>query len=239
MTSRDLKALEIAARMRLVCQDGAWIVPSQSGNGTYKVALGADGTSCTCEDWTLRKEECKHIIAVRLVAERDGQGTAPAIDTEVLPIKKKYTQDWPAYNDAQINEKRRFRVLLADLCRGLPELPSKGGRPRVPIADVIFACVFKVYSTVSSRRFGTDLAEAYDMGLVSRDMHPNKVNCYMENPELYPILHRLITVTSLPLRSVETVFAPDSTGFSSSRFVRWCQQSRETGSPALFVIGIG
>jgi transposase len=221
MTSRELKALEIAARMRLVYRDGVWIVPSQSGNGTYKVALGTGGVTCTCEDWTLRKEDCKHIIAARLVSERDGNKKAPEIDTAVLPVKKKYTQDWPAYNDAQINEKRRFRVLLADLCRGLPELPSKGGRPRVPIADVVFACVFKVYSTFSSRRFGTDLAEAYEMGFVSRDMHPNKVNCYLENPELYPILRRLITVASLPLRSIEAVFAPDSTGFSTSRFVRW------------------
>jgi transposase len=221
MTSRELKALEIAARMKLVCKDGVWNVPSQSGQGIYKVALGTDGASCTCEDWVLRREDCKHIIAARLVSERDGDAKAPEIDTAVLPIKKKYTRDWPAYNDAQINEKRRFRVLLADLCRGLPELPSKGGRPRVPIADVIFACVFKVYSTFSSRRFGTDLAESFDMGFVTRNMHPNKVNCYLENPDLYPVLRGLITASSLPLRSVETVFAPDSTGFSSSRFVRW------------------
>jgi transposase len=38
---------------------------------------------------------------------------------------------------------------------------------------------------------------------------------------LTPILHRLITLSSLPLKTVETVFAPDSTGFSTSRFVKW------------------
>lgn len=221
MTSRELKALEIAARMRLIYKEGFWTVPSQSGKGTYKVALGTGGATCTCEDWSLRREDCKHIVAARLVAERDGDGKAPEIDTDALPLRKTYSQNWPAYNEAQINEKRRFRVLLAELCRGLPELPSKGGRPRVPIADVIFSCVFKVYSTFSSRRFGTDLAESFDMGFVTRNMHPNKVNCYLENPDLYNVLRGLITTSSLPLRSVETIFAPDSTGFSSSRFVRW------------------
>jgi transposase len=221
MTSRELKALEIAARVRLSRRGTTWTVPSQSGNGAYEVTLGTEGPSCTCEDWSLRGEDCKHIIAVKIVSARDGNGTAPEIDAETLPAKKKYTQNWPAYNEAQITEKRRFRVLLADLCRGLPPLPSKGGRPRVPIDDTIFACVYKVYSTFSSRRFGSYLAEAFDMGFVSRDMHPNKINTYMENPELFPILRELITVTSLPLKSVENAFAPDSTGFSTSRFVRW------------------
>lgn len=34
-------------------------------------------------------------------------------------------------------------------------------------------------------------------------------------------LQQLIVRSSLPLKAVETVFAPDSTGFSTSRFVRW------------------
>jgi transposase len=221
VTNRELKGMEIAARMRISFKDGVWNVPSQSGNGIYKVCLEAEVATCNCEDWILRKEDCKHIIAARLVSERDGVGVAPEIDTETLPAKKTYKQNWPAYNEAQITEKSRFRVLLADLCRGLPQIPSKGGRPRVPISDVVFACAYKVYSTVSSRRFGTDLTEAFEKGFVSRDMHPNKVNCYLENEELFPILRRVITLSSLPLKSVESVFAPDSTGFSTSRFVRW------------------
>ena len=36
-----------------------------------------------------------------------------------------------------------------------------------------------------------------------------------------PVLHSLVVRASLPLRAVETTFAPDSTGFSTSRFVRW------------------
>jgi transposase len=43
----------------------------------------------------------------------------------------------------------------------------------------------------------------------------------LENPELTPILYSLITETSLPLKSVEVDFAADSSGFTTSRFVRW------------------
>jgi transposase len=43
----------------------------------------------------------------------------------------------------------------------------------------------------------------------------------MENPELTPILKRLVEVSSTPLKAVETAFAVDSSGFSASRFDRW------------------
>ena len=46
---RELKGLEIAARCRLTFNDGDWVVPSQSGNGTYRVTLNPP--SCTCDDF--------------------------------------------------------------------------------------------------------------------------------------------------------------------------------------------
>src|SRR5262249_12689178 len=44
---------------------------------------------------------------------------------------------------------------------------------------------------------------------------------YLERPELTPVLYALIERSALPLRAVEVQFAPDSSGFSCSRFVRW------------------
>lgn len=43
----------------------------------------------------------------------------------------------------------------------------------------------------------------------------------MESDDLTPILHDLIAMSCAPLRMVETSFAPDSSGFSTSRFDRW------------------
>src|SRR5262249_59041995 len=36
-----------------------------------------------------------------------------------------------------------------------------------------------------------------------------------------PILYEMIRQSSLPLKEVETTFAPDSSGFCTSRFIRW------------------
>jgi transposase len=49
----------------------------------------------------------------------------------------------------------------------------------------------------------------------------NSVLKAMENPALTPVLTDLIRVSSLPLRVVETKFAVDSSGFCTSRFIRY------------------
>jgi Transposase DDE domain len=51
--------------------------------------------------------------------------------------------------------------------------------------------------------------------------HLNSVNRYLSDPQLTGLFKELITVSSLPLKVVETDFAVDSSGFSTSRFVRW------------------
>jgi Transposase DDE domain len=43
----------------------------------------------------------------------------------------------------------------------------------------------------------------------------------LDNPILTPILRALITESSLPLKTVEADFAVDSSGFTTSRFIRW------------------
>jgi transposase len=132
-----------------------------------------------------------------------------------------YPQKWSAYNDAQTHEQDRFQVLLADLCSGLANPPSTNGRPRLPLSDAVFSIVFKVYSTVSQRRFVSDLREAHNRGFIAKVPHFNSISNYLENSDLTPILRDLITQSSLPLKSVETDFAADSSGFSTSRFTRW------------------
>lgn len=224
MDMRELKGLEIAARSKIIFADGAWMVPSQSSKKTYCVVLTPQGDSCECEDFALHNLPCKHIHAVRLVRERDYSGQSPIIVTEPIPKRKTYRQNWPAYNEAQLTEKKRLQVLLADLCRGIPTPLRPSGKPgRTPtsLADQAFACTFKVYSTFSGRRFNCDLQDAIEKGYMSCTMAANKLCCYMENEELTPVLHKLIVQSSLPLRAIETIFAPDSTGFSTSRFVRW------------------
>src|SRR5688500_3248857 len=59
----------------------------------------------------------------------------------------------------QCQEKKKFQILLRDLCGGIkdPERVGKKGRPTIPVGDALFAVIFKVFSTVSGRRFMSDL----------------------------------------------------------------------------------
>ncbi len=124
---------------------------------------------------------------------------------------------------AQTEEKRRFVVLLADLCSTVPQppRPSGAGRPRLPLSDMLFASAYKVYVGFSSRRFTCDLHNAYADGLIDSKPHFNSVSRYLSDPALTDTLKYLVALSSLPLKAVETDFAVDSSGFSTSRFVRW------------------
>ncbi|MBX9581008.1 MAG: transposase [Gemmataceae bacterium] len=130
---------------------------------------------------------------------------------------------WPAYNAAQTNEKRLFLPLLADLCGTVPEPPRKPGRGRkpVPLKDGLFATVNKTYSGFSSRRFATDLRDAGAAGHVGKVPHYNFVFKLLDDEAVTPVLRDLVTRSSLPPRAVETRFAVDSSGFSTSKFERW------------------
>lgn len=121
-------------------------------------------------------------------------------------------------------------LLLADLCSSVPQPEQIMGRPRLPLSDMAFAAVFKVYVGFSSRRFTSDLKDAREDGLVTRTSHFNSVSNYLSSPDLTDVLKGLVTMSSLPLKSVETGFAVDSSGFSTDRFVRWFNRKygRET-----------
>jgi transposase len=132
------------------------------------------------------------------------------------------THKWTAYNAAQCEEKTRFVALLSDLCNAVPQPIQEGrGRPRLPLSDMVFASVYKVYVGFSSRRFTCDLRDAFVDGHINTTPHFNSVNRYLSDPQLTDVLKELITASSLPMKAVEADFAVDSSGFSTSRFVRW------------------
>ena len=220
MDLRELKALELAARSKIVFHLGRWLVPSQGSGKVYSVSLSPP--ACTCEDFELRNEPCKHVIAARLVAERDGGESAPPMVVDEVPKRKTYAQNWPLYNAAQQSEKDRFQELLADLLAGVEEPARTGvGRKPTPMRDMIFAACLKVFTGFSSRRFACDLKDAHGRGHLSKLMNSMSVNAYLESEAMTPILFKLVERAATPLIGVECNFIPDSTGFSTSRFVRW------------------
>src|SRR5947209_618761 len=225
---RELKALELAARSRIVFNLGRWLVPSQSSNKVYTVTLSPP--SCTCEDFAVRGAGltdghvpvCKHVIAARLVAERDSGESAPPMVVDEVPKRPIYKQDWPKYNLAQQTERDRFRELLFDLVSGLEDPPQpKTGRRRTHTRDMVFASAVKVFTTLSSRRFACELRDVHAAGYLGHLMNSVSVTDYMDSELLTPVLYQLIERAARPLIPVEHDLIPDSTGFSTSRFVRW------------------
>jgi len=229
MTARELKALEIAAKAKLQRSDDGyrWFVPSQTHKGGdyyYTVKPDPIHPHCSCPDFEARKLRCKHIFAVEYTIQREQTSDGQTTITETLKISQKtYSQDWPAYNKAQTEEKDIFQRLLHHLCEGIGEPSQVMGRPRLSLPDMIFSAAFKGYSTVSARRFMCDLREAHAKRYISRLPCYNSIFRYFEDEILTPHLQLLIEESALPLQILESSFAVDSSGFSTSRFVQWVQ----------------
>jgi transposase len=225
MDARRQKAHELAGRALITFAHGFYSVPSQSGGSAHTVIVDDNDAACDCDDFELRGKPCKHIMAVRLVRSRERRGvqiTDPGTAPSPKVKRTTYVQDWPNYNAAQVNEQGHFTDLLAELCRGVPEPSRNGcGRKPIPLSDQTFAATLKVYSLFSARRFMAEIEAARERGHVSRAMHFNSVLNALENPALTAILRQLIQQSSLPMRAVETTFAPDSSGFCTSRFIRY------------------
>lgn len=225
MNEREQRGHVIAATCKISQKGAVWLVPSQSGKGCYTVCPDDNQPHCSCPDHEIRGCECKHIYAVRFVIQRELFEDGTEIETRQVTVtetRKTYRQDWGAYNRAQCSEKETFQSLLHDLCKSIPEsTEARAGRPRLPIRDGIFAAVYKVYSTLSARRFTSDLCDAHKKGYLSRVPHFNPVLRVFEKSETTDILKELVSRSAAPLAAIESNFAVDSTGFSGCRYDQW------------------
>jgi len=141
-----------------------------------------------------------------------------------VPVK-----DWHAYNAAQIYEKTWLILLLSQLCAGIMQPLHTFGRPPVPLGDVLFAMVLKVYNKTTCRQCIPDLEDAQKRGFISKVPMPSTILKYLEMKSTTRLLRQLIIESSLPLAELETVFAIDSTGLSMSQFDRWID--KRNGKP--------
>lgn len=241
MDARQERGLQIAALSKIEKNPLGWEVPSQSGNGSYVVAIG-EKPYCTCPDFETRRQPCKHIYAVEYVIQRESH--ADGSETYTESVKVTYRQEWPAYNAAQTHEPERFAELLHELCAGIAQEPQTRGRPKLPLSDVIFSAVAKVYSTMSGRRAMTDLRDAQAKGFLAHAPHYNSIFKYLENPALTPILKALVEESAKPLKVVESDFAVDSSGFSTSTYSRWYdhkygkERTRQTWVKTHLMVGV-
>ena len=189
--------------------------------------------------------------AARLSAAADGaggSGSGPGKEGFPAGSLKSERRDWPAYNRAQTHEATDVMVLLGRLSDLISAVAAavqgprhRGGQP-YPLGKVVFACVKKVYSGLSSRRHEGVLRLSAQHGFVRNaplwtpdgfDFAPlagsspiftpqfNTVERYLRCQWLTPLLLELVTLVARPLREIEHVFAIDGTGWSTRWYDRW------------------
>jgi transposase len=226
LKQRKQRGIEIALTNKVVSKDGVWVVPSASNpKQTYKVQFTLYGATCTCQDYAKRGIRCKHIFACEVIVEKSYDKEGKLIKTEVKKIT--YPQNWSAYTKAQTEELRLFNVLLKDLVQNVEEPAYTFGRPKTSLREVVFCSVEKVYSQLSSRRARSLYKDAQEKEQIGKAPSYNMINITLNSAEITPILHKLLEITALPLRSVESQFAIDSTGFRTTRFGEYCKNKYE------------
>ena len=213
--TRKERGLEIVTTSRIVITEKGWKVPSQSGNGTYLVKSNGFEATCTCPDFKREITKCKHIWAVEFLVTDKIEPIRPTHE------KESYSQQWSSYDKATINQKPIFMEMLSSLTSLVPQPDYSVGRPALPISDMTYASVMKVYSTFSFRRFMSDIEIAQSNDYVSIVPCYASIGHFMQREDITPILENLVRISSLPLKTVETDFSIDSTGFGTSNFQRW------------------
>jgi transposase len=134
-----------------------------------------------------------------------------------------YTQNWPAYNQAQTTEFSMFQDILIEILDNLIETHQqhRRGRPSNDFKEMIFCCVMRSYYGKSSRRSVSFLDYALVKGYISKKPHFNTVLNYYKDDSITPILKYLIEQSATPMKDVELDFTVDSSGFSTSLYGRW------------------
>ena len=159
--------------------------------------------------------------------------TPPSLDDLTAP-RPTYRQDWPRYNAGQDAEGEEFFRLLRALCDTvMPEVPRGAYRPRLPLADILFCAALKVYTRTTGRRGQWTVRYAQERGFLKTRPSKASVWRYVEDPTLFPWIYLAVVESTKPLGSMDTDFAPDSSGFASSVFDRWFAHKwgRAVGEP--------
>lgn len=130
------------------------------------------------------------------------------------------TRNWHLYNLAQTHELEEILDLIGLVVdtdsaeQGSIPSPRRGGRPRVPLADRLKALLWQSYRGVANRPTEGEL-RVLNLGLGHRFSYKTVERAYSA-PDVVAALPRLLEITNRPLRSFETIFSIDGSGFPGS-----------------------
>ena len=226
---REQKGFEIARDSNAIryLDSGQFAVRSQTGHGEYIVNINNEGdaTKCTCQDYESGAKQCKHMAAImfRVWKSSDLLQMPPP-----LP-RKTYTQDWHSYNAAQFAERKLFPIFLHDLLNAVEEPVQAFGRPWIPLREALFCAIIKVGAKATCRQSRGEYERFAEEGLLSAKRGYVISSKVLNREDITPILHELITTSAMPLSSLETQFAVDSSGFRTTRFNSYAREKYGLG----------
>jgi transposase len=226
--AREERGRQIATTAQIKRVGRRWAVPSQS-RAAERYLVDVEGAACTCPDFEERRGTCKHQHAVLFWIAWGRDVGEDGTVTETLTLRRKtYAQPcWRAYNASQVHEREYVERLLTALCAGIPQPARKPGpgRKPLPLADLVFAVVLKVFLAMSNRRAQSDLRDSAARGSVRTVGHFNAISNFLADPASTEILTFLVEQSAAPLCTIENgQYAIDSTGFSTVTYDRWFDQ---------------
>lgn len=221
MTRKQQKGKEIAKDFGIRFDGAFWTVPSQSGKREYTVDL--QNQTCNCPDFQKNLVKCKHQYAVDEKINRIFKTVAANNNGAKKPKQIQTKRNWAGYNQAETQSRSSFIELLQEVCRQIVEPSAKTGRGRkyMPIRDVVFSIILKVFETGNSRKVMNHLGDLQKTNVISQVPHFNSILNYLRRDWMTPILSELVTLSSLPLAAIEKSFSVDSSGFGLSRKKTW------------------
>jgi len=129
------------------------------------------------------------------------------------------TQEWATYNDVQFHEENGLWFYFWSLQRYWQPAQTFG-RPRLHYPIWLLQSPTKFNSTMSGRRFMTDLRRTEIKELVAKTLHL-PANCSLSGKTLLNTITENFDETSAkPLKAVETDLPVDSSGFASTTYNR-------------------
>jgi transposase len=235
---RDRRALEqLALRSDSVEPIGtvSFKVRSSTGRGFYRIGLTGGVWECECPDWDERRLPCRHIMMVlRALDPQRSPIEGAALDTD----KRRYTQNWPAYDKAHQSEPLLFDSLIWDLLgqvEDIQELTAIGrrGRPSTPIRVQLLVAAKYVHSTKGSRAANGELekdCKAPD-SILDHPLNITAPSRLFNRPGVTELLLDLIERSAMPLAEIEDggTVAIDSTGFCVECRGSYCTEKHDPG----------
>ena len=143
--------------------------------------------------------------------------------------RKPHKRDYPRYNRGKERKKRHFPALLAHLCSLIGQPEQTNGRPLAQLSDIIFLSVLKSQKKDPGRDFQTEIELAYRDGLIQSTLRWPTVGKYLADPKMTPLFKALVTISALPCRQVETKYAIDASGMSTSMYESWQKEKYGKG----------